>query len=59
MRKMMENNTNIQNMDESSLASVLKKKEIITCGEVKIGIFHGNGAPKSLLRKVKEKLELV
>lgn len=40
------------NMDSGALRHILKEKEIIEVGDVKIGLIHGYGAPANLLDTV-------
>jgi len=40
------------NMDEAKLQKALPRKRIITCEKVKIGLFHGEGPPETILRAV-------
>lgn len=41
------------NMDGLDLRGVLPRKALFKCGEVNIGLFHGEGGPDQLLEKVR------
>jgi putative phosphoesterase len=43
------------NMDNFDIKGKLPEKEIITIGEVKLGLIHGRGAPSSLINYINEK----
>lgn len=45
------------NMDSLELRKVLPKKAVFKCGEVTIGLFHGEGGPNEVLAKVKAAFE--
>ena len=45
------------NMDGSSLRNILPKSQIISCESFSIGLFHGEGAPKFLLDRVKKEFK--
>ena len=42
------------NMDTPDLCRQLPQRKIITCGSYPVGLFHGGGAPATLLARVKE-----
>jgi len=42
------------NMDPADARATLPKKEVITAGKFKIGVFHGKGAPERILTQAKE-----
>lgn len=42
------------NMDSPEVCATLPKKEIITIGKFKIGVFHGKGSPARILFQAKE-----
>ena len=41
------------NMDTPELSRQLPRRKIITCGNFHVGIFHGEGAPGTLMPRVK------
>ena len=41
------------NMDNPDLCRHLPRRKIVTCGKYAIGLFHGEGAPATLLPRVK------
>ena len=41
------------NMDEQGIRQIFPQKEILRLGGFTIGVFHGEGAPASILEKVK------
>ncbi len=45
------------NMDEPEVRKLLSRRQIITCREFSIGIFHGEGAPQTLLDKVADEFK--
>ena len=45
------------NMDGSGLRNILPKSQIISCDSFSIGLFHGEGAPKFLLDRVKKEFK--
>ncbi|MDD3374765.1 MAG: metallophosphoesterase family protein [Candidatus Omnitrophica bacterium] len=45
------------NMDGSGLRNILPKSQIINCESFSIGLFHGEGAPKFLLDRVKKEFK--
>ncbi len=45
------------NMDGSGLRALLPKSKIINCESFLIGLFHGEGAPKFLLDRVKQEFK--
>lgn len=40
------------NMDEPSLRQLLPRKQIVHCGKFAIGLWHGEGPPQGLFKKV-------
>ena len=45
------------NMDEPELRRLFPRRQIIHCGGFSIGIFHGEGSPKTLLAGVKSEFQ--
>jgi uncharacterized protein len=41
------------NMDLPEVVKVLKRKEIVTCGKFRIGLFHGFGHPDKIIEHLK------
>ncbi len=45
------------NMDGPEVRRVMPRKQIIDCGKLSIGIYHGEGHPKVLLEKVQSEFK--
>ena len=45
------------NMDGPDVRQILPRKQIISCGEFSIGLFHGEGHPEMLLKKVQSEFK--
>ena len=45
------------NMDGKDIRSLLPRRQIIHCGKFTIGLFHGEGAPKTILETVKNEFK--
>jgi len=45
------------NMDLPEVVNVLKRKEVITCGRFRIGLFHGFGHPDRLVEQLKNEFK--
>lgn len=45
------------NMDTPAIRKRFPRKQIIKCGEVHIGLYHGEGPPGPLLERVKEEFQ--
>ena len=45
------------NMDGLELRRVLPKQEVLQCEGVRIGLFHGEGAPEGIVSRVRERFK--
>ena len=45
------------NMDDGEMRQLLPRRQIIKCGKFQIGLFHGEGPPKTLLDVVKSEFK--
>lgn len=45
------------NMDDAALRKKLPRRQIIPCGKFKIGVFHGEGAPQTVLASVQKEFK--
>jgi uncharacterized protein len=53
LKRINEVNAVYGNMDGSDLRKILPKSRIIELGDIRLGLFHGEGAPKNLIDTVK------
>lgn len=45
------------NMDDSGIRKLFPRRQILKLGTISIGLFHGEGPPKTILEKVKEEFK--
>lgn len=45
------------NMDGAAICKKFPRKQLITCGKVRIGVFHGEGAREAVLGRVQEEFK--
>lgn len=45
------------NMDTSEVCRVLPQKQIVECGDCRLGLYHGGGAPNRILETVKKEFK--
>lgn len=45
------------NMDDARLRAQLPKKDIFQCGDLRIGLYHGDGPPERILERVQREFK--
>ncbi len=57
LTKMKEVKAVYGNMDDSAICKRVPRRQIVTCGHLRIGLFHGEGATDTLLNKMKAEFQ--